>query len=252
MILISRKASAQLKREPKISEVISFSNKCSFYQFIYITIQIISLLTLALFITTFYYSEIPEFEVPLVTLYYDPASRLDLNNLPIITYSVNVVAKVRKKNVIPVPISVEAKAALWSNIPEEYYVSTTINNIILWPYRTTYISARVTINFPLFQQNLRLLSKILNTCGLINPTSVERTLLNVDVFAKVYFGYGWFSFPIRTVIRRGLTAYCPVVEENLAQILLAYASKLVPYDEFYDFEGNDELDGDYNTYLGYK
>ncbi|KXN69169.1 hypothetical protein CONCODRAFT_8457 [Conidiobolus coronatus NRRL 28638] len=242
MILISKKAYPHLKNEFTSSEVISFSHKCSFYQFLYFLIQIIYLLTCAIFITTFFYSEIPEIEVPLVTLYYNPAKRLDLNSFPMITYSVNVVAKVRKKNVIPVPISVEAKAALWSNIPED----------TMFQQLTTYVSTQAILNLPLFQQNLRILSKILNTCGLINPTSIERTLLNVDVFIKVYFGYGWFSFPLRTIIRRGLTVYCPLVEENLAQILLAYASKLMPYEEFYDFEGNDELDGDYNTYLGYK
>jgi hypothetical protein len=103
------------------------------------------------------------------------------------------------------------QAALWSNIPEEYYIKSTVNNIIIWPFKTTFVNLRVTLNLPLFQKNLKVLSKALNTCGLLNPTSMERSLLNADVYIKVYFGYGWLSFPIRTVVRRGLTGYCPVV-----------------------------------------
>jgi hypothetical protein len=109
MIYKSKKSSPEVKKDPVYSEVISFSPKYSIYQFIYILTQIAFLLISLLFITTFYFSEIPEFEAPLITLYYDPANRLDLNNLPIITYSANVVATVRRKNIIPVLISIDVK-----------------------------------------------------------------------------------------------------------------------------------------------
>jgi hypothetical protein len=119
MRITGRKSTLNLKKDPAQAKVISISPKYSIYQFIYILIQILCLLFSALFLTTVFYSEIPEIEVPLVTLYYDPAKRLDLNNLPTITYSVNIVATVKKKNVIPVPISVEAKVN--NNNIKNYY-----------------------------------------------------------------------------------------------------------------------------------
>ncbi|KXN69168.1 hypothetical protein CONCODRAFT_8456 [Conidiobolus coronatus NRRL 28638] len=207
------------RRDKKLQH---FRTRWSIWQLLYVSIQAFAALLCLILIVSCYLISIPTFELTITTLNKDPSLTLDLSQFPNIVYYVTVYAKVENKNIFPLPVSFTAKASIASENPADYLV---------------------TASATIVSKNMKTATLALDACGMFGS---ERTGLIGNMKATAYFGYGVVSIPLKTLVRNNMAIICPLLEQNLAELLLGLLNGLLPFEEQYNGTLNDELNKNNN------